>query len=77
MHCCVYMMGTAQGNECTGLYVVISGRVRTFSRRKSGKFSFESSDEDDDDEEEPEEEVVDGDGGKKAMNEVQREDLGR
>ncbi len=60
--------------------MVISGRVRTFSRRKSGKFSFESSDEEDDDDDEDgdgQEEVVEGDGSRKVMNEVQREDLGR
>ena len=36
-----------QGDECRGLFVVISGRIRTFSRRKPGQRPLDSSGSDD------------------------------
>jgi hypothetical protein len=65
-----------QGDDCTGLYVVISGRVRTFSRRKSGKFSFESSDEeeDDDDDDDTEAHTVKS---QQRSQDMHRMDVGR
>ncbi len=44
-----------QGDQCRGLYVAISGRIRTFARRKHGARPMESSDSDSESEEEEDE----------------------